>query len=136
MFFVHLPVAETRDDGSPIMNPYFGSAFTEKFVNKMSRVIIACQDGGGRSELAAKIVTDAGFTSIAVVAGALLRPAPSLPTRCAGADARERAGGMDAYLAASPLSDKDKKTRIAKVVQPDAGVKYGYGGGPNDSDVA
>ncbi len=49
---------------------------------------------------------------------------------------RARAGGMDAYLAASPLSDKDKKTRIAKVVQPDAGVKYSYGGGPNDSDVA
>ncbi len=89
MFFVHLPVAETRDDGSPVMNPYFGSAFTEKFVNKMSRVIIACQDGGGRSELAAKIVTDAGFTSIAVVAGALL-PSLLLP-RAAQALTRARA---------------------------------------------
>ena len=60
----------------------------------------------------AKLVTDAGFTSIAVIAG-----------------------GMDAYLAASPLTDKDKKARIAAVVQPDAGVKYGYGSDRN-SDTA
>ena len=33
------------------------------------------------------------------------------------------AGGMDAYFAVSPLTDKDKKARISKVVQPQAGVK-------------
>jgi hypothetical protein len=96
-----------RPDGSPALNPYFVEAFTKKFVNKMSRVIICCQDGEARSELAGKMVTDAGFTSVAVVAG-----------------------GMDAYFAVSPLTDKDKKARISKVVQPQAGVKvrtrYGY----------
>ena len=112
LFFVHLPIAELRADGSPAMNPYFVQAFTGKFVNKMSRVMVCCQDGEKRSELAAKLVTDAGFTSIAVIAG-----------------------GMDAYLAASPLTDKDKKARIAAVVQPDAGVKYGYGSDRN-SDTA
>ena len=112
LFFVHLPVAELRPDGSPAMNPYFVAAFTEKFVNKLSRVMLCCQDGEMRSELAAKLVTDAGFSSIAVIAG-----------------------GMDAYLAALPLTEKDKKARIAAVVQPDAGVKYGYGSDRN-SDTA
>jgi hypothetical protein len=95
-----------RPDGTPALNPYFVEAFVKKFVNKMSRVIICCQDGEARSELAGKMVTDAGFTSIAVVAG-----------------------GMDAYFAVSPLSDKDKKARISKVVQPQAGVKYNYANG-------
>jgi hypothetical protein len=52
-------------------------------VNKMSRVLICCQDGGARSGIAAKLVADAGFTSIVTVEG-----------------------GMDAYLAASPLTEK------------------------------
>ena len=112
LFFVHLPIAELRADGSPAMNPYFLKAFTDKFVNKLSRVMLCCQDGAMRSELAAKMVTDAGFSAIAVIEG-----------------------GMDAYLAASPLTDKDKKARIAAVVQPDAGVKYGYGSDRN-SDTA
>ena len=109
---MHLPIAELRADGSPAMNPYFLKAFTDKFVNKLSRVMLCCQDGAMRSELAAKMVTDAGFSAIAVIEG-----------------------GMDAYLAASPLTDKDKKARIAAVVQPDAGVKYGYGSDRN-SDTA
>jgi len=92
-----------RPDGSPALNPFFVEAFTKKYVNKMSRVIICCQDGEARSELAGKMVTDAGFTSVAVVAG-----------------------GMDAYFAVSPLTDKDKKARISKVVQPQAGVKVRY----------
>ena len=100
LFAVHLPIAEMRPDGTPALNPYFVEAFTKKFVNKMSRVILCCQDGEARSELAGKMVSDAGFTSIAVVAG-----------------------GMDAYFAVSPLTEKDKKARISKVVQPQAGVK-------------
>ena len=155
LWFVWLPIAEAREDGTPVMNPHFVEAFTTKFVNKMSRVILCCQDGGARTEIAASLLTEAGFTSIAVVEG-----------------------GMDAYLAVSPLTDKarvwpepsplqrarcallhrtaaptahcccplqqwcaplthacavrgaqDKKVRIAKVVQPDSGVKYSYGNG-------
>ena len=114
LFAVHLPIAEMRPDGTPALNPYFVEAFTKKFVNKMSRVIICCQDGEARSELAGKMVSDAGFTSIAVVAG-----------------------GMDAYFAVSPLTEKDKKARISKVVQPQAGVKYNYANGASlEGDTA
>ena len=49
----------------------------------MSRVIIACDDGESRSEMAAKMVTDLGYSAIAIVEG-----------------------GIDAYLAVSPLTDK------------------------------
>jgi hypothetical protein len=56
VFFVHLPIAELRPDGTPAMNPYFTEAFVKKFVNKMSRVILCCQDGEMRTELAAKLV--------------------------------------------------------------------------------
>lgn len=70
----------------------------------MSRVIIACQDGGGRSEIACKLVTDMGYSAIATIEG-----------------------GIEEYLKVSPLTATDKKARIKKVLQPDAGVKYGYG---------
>ena len=75
-----------------MMNPRFVEAFTTKFVNKMSRVILCCQDGGARTEIAAGLLTEAGFTSIAVVEG-----------------------GMDAYLAVSPLTDKAR-------VRPEPGL--------------
>jgi formylmethanofuran:tetrahydromethanopterin formyltransferase len=75
--------------------------FAAKFVNKMSRVIVACSDGGARSGIAAKLVSEAGFSSIVTIEG-----------------------GIDAYLAVSPLTDKDKKTRISRVTQTDAGASH------------
>lgn len=67
----------------------------------MSRVIIACDDGGRRSELAAGMVTDLGYTAIAIIEG-----------------------GIDAYLKSFPLTEKDKKARVARVEQQ-VGIKYG-----------
>ena len=67
----------------------------------MSRVIIGCDDGGRRSELAAEMVTSLGYTAIVTVEG-----------------------GIDAYLAISPLTDKDKKPRVNRVEQQ-VGIKYG-----------
>jgi hypothetical protein len=67
----------------------------------MSRVILACQDGGGRSEIACKMVTDMGYTAIATIEG-----------------------GIEAYLAVCPLTDRDKKARVARVEQQ-VGIKYG-----------
>lgn len=99
----HLPLAEELD-GQPVLNPRFADAFDSQFVNKLSRVIIACQDGGGRSALACKLATDLGYSAIATIEG-----------------------GIEEYLKVSPLTATDKKARIAKVLQPDAGVKYGYG---------
>ena len=67
----------------------------------MSRVIIACQDGGGRSEIACTMVTDLGYTAIATIEG-----------------------GIEEYLKACPLTAADKKARVARV-QQEVGIKYG-----------
>jgi hypothetical protein len=67
----------------------------------MSRVIISCDDGGRRSEIAAELVTGMGYTAIVTIEG-----------------------GIDAYLAHSPLGDRDKKARVARVEQF-VGIKYG-----------
>ena len=67
----------------------------------MSRVIIACDDGGRRSEVAAEMVTELGYTAIATIEG-----------------------GVDAYLAAFPLTERDKKARVKRVEQQ-VGIKYG-----------
>ena len=80
-----------------------------KFKNKMSRVIIACQDGGRRSEIAAEMVTGLGYTSIAVVEG-----------------------GVEEYLKVSPLKEADKKARVARVEQQ-VGIKYGGTGVTSES---
>ena len=80
----------------------------KKFVNKMSRVIIACQDGGRRSEIAAEMVTGLGYTAIAVIEG-----------------------GVEEYLKVSPLKDADKKARVARVEQF-VGIKYGGTGVTSD----
>ena len=97
---MHLPLAEEVDD-DVIMNPNFKAIFDKKFVNKMSRVIIACQDGGRRSEIAAEMVTGMGYTAIAVVEG-----------------------GVEAYLKVSPLKEADLRPRV-KRVQQEVGIKYG-----------
>jgi hypothetical protein len=73
----------------------------KKFVNKMSRVIIACQDGGRRSEIAAEMVTGMGYTAIATIEG-----------------------GVEAYLKVSPLKEADLRPRV-KRVQQEVGIKYG-----------
>lgn len=75
----------------------------------MSRVIIACQDGGRRSEIAAEMVTGLGYTAIAVIEG-----------------------GVEEYLKVSPLKDADKKARVARVEQF-VGVKYGGTGVTSDA---
>lgn len=72
-----------------------------KFKNKMSRVIIACDDGGRRSDLAADMVTGLGYNSIVTIEG-----------------------GITAYLKAFPLTERDKKARVMRVEQQ-VGIKYG-----------
>jgi hypothetical protein len=81
----------------------------KKFVNKLSRVIIGCDDGGRRSEIAAEMVTGLGYTAIATIEG-----------------------GIDAYLVVSPLQERDKKARVARVEQQ-VGIKYGGTGVTSDA---
>ena len=76
----------------------------------MSRVIIGCDDGGRRSELAAEMVTSLGYTAIVTVEG-----------------------GIDAYLKVSPLKPADLRARVTRVEQF-VGVKYG-GTGVTDAST-
>jgi hypothetical protein len=78
-----------------------GTPADTKFKNKMSRVIIACDDGGRRSDLAADMVTGLGYNSIVTIEG-----------------------GITAYLKAFPLTERDKKARVMRVEQQ-VGIKYG-----------
>lgn len=73
----------------------------KKFKNKMSRVIIACQDGGRRSEIAAQIACSLGYSAIYIIEG-----------------------GVTALLQAMPLEERDTRPRVARVEQH-VGIKYG-----------
>ena len=92
-----------------------------QYPNKMSRMLLCCSDGGTRSEIAANRIVEQGYTWVKV--GCRL---PSLPLDfssglgwVAGADesglAQVIKGGMDEYLKAFPLTDKDKKDRVANI---------------------
>ena len=70
LHWVWLPLAE-EVDGQPVMNPTFAKQFDGQFKNKMSRVIIACSDGGGRSEIACKLITDMGYSAIVTIEGGI-----------------------------------------------------------------
>lgn len=79
-----VPLAIMTDDG-PLMNPQFLGTVKNKFPNSLSRIIIACDDGTDRSQIAASnLCNKFGYTQLKVLEG-----------------------GMNAYLAAFPLSEKD-----------------------------
>lgn len=103
-----LPLAETDDSGNPVMNPNFKTTFDNKFKNRLSRVIIACQDGGRRSEIAAEIACGMGYSAICIIEG-----------------------GVEAYLAVSPLQERDTRPRVNRVEQH-VGIKYGGTGVTNE----
>ena len=74
------------DAGDIHMNPNFLAQVRQEFPNSMSRILIACDDGTFRSEKAAAAIVDkCGFSNVKIIDG-----------------------GIDAYLAHSPLSDADK----------------------------
>jgi formylmethanofuran:tetrahydromethanopterin formyltransferase len=83
-------------------------AADKKFKNKMSRVIIACQDGGRRTELACDMVTKLGYTAIIAIEG-----------------------GVEAYVKVSPWTEADKRPRVKRVEQQ-VGIKYGGTGVTSD----
>ena len=56
-----------------------------KFPNKMSRILLACDDGTERTEIAADFLNDEGYTAVQAIDG-----------------------GIDQYLEEFPLEEKDK----------------------------
>lgn len=90
------------------MRPFFYRRADTKFKNKMSRVIITCQDGGRRSEIAAEMVGQMGYSAIYIIEG-----------------------GVDAYLQVEPLQERDTRPRVSRVEQH-VGIKYGGTGVTNE----
>jgi rhodanese-related sulfurtransferase len=111
LFFFHpltLPLrvivsqlAAMDEDGTIHMNPNFLAQIRQEFPNSMSRILIACDDGTFRSEKAAAAIVDkCGYTQVKVIDG-----------------------GIDAYLAAFPLTDADKvKWRMRPEIGEDLSV--------------
>ena len=89
------------EDGTIHMNPNFLAQIRQEFPNSMSRILIACDDGTFRSEKAAAAIVDkCGYTQVKVIDG-----------------------GIDAYLAAFPLTDADKvKWRMRPEIGEDLSV--------------
>merc|ERR1711924_573912 len=56
-----------------------------KFPNKMSRILLACDDGTERTEIASDFLNDEGYTAVQAIDG-----------------------GVDQYLEEFPLEEKDK----------------------------
>ncbi|PNH03545.1 hypothetical protein TSOC_010369 [Tetrabaena socialis] len=109
-WFVNLPVAFETEKG-PKFNGKFRAQFQAKFANKMSRVILACDDGNDRTGLAASVISELGYTSILCLEG-----------------------GIDAYLKVDPLTAQDKKPKWRLTGQT-SGVRYAYNDGDEDDSA-
>ena len=81
-----IPLAAMTEEG-PVFNQYWLSDTKAKFPNAMSRILICCDDGTDRSELAYEKLTGEpnNYTQVKVLEG-----------------------GFDAYIEVSPLDDRDK----------------------------
>ncbi|CAL6419040.1 unnamed protein product [Bathycoccus prasinos] len=67
-------------------NPNFLALIKNKFPNSMSRILLACDDGTFRSELAHKLITQKlGYSQVKIIEG-----------------------GIDAYIEFQPLTKEDK----------------------------
>ncbi|GFH14063.1 rhodanese domain-containing protein [Haematococcus lacustris] len=99
-----MPVAFMSEKG-PRMNNRFKQEFVEMFPNKMSRVLIACDDGTDRTELAYGMIEELGYSSVKVVEG-----------------------GIFAVLEVDPLDAKDKAPKWRLVGQT-SGVRYAFNDG-------
>jgi len=105
-YFKNVPFAYETEQG-PRLNNKWKPYFEHQFPNKMSRVIIGCDDGTERSEMAYEIVAELGYTSVKVVDGGIL-----------------------ALLEVDPLDSKDKAPKWRLTGQT-SGVRYAY----NDGDL-
>jgi len=80
-----IPLAAMTDKG-PVRNPHFLAIIKEKFPNpSFSRILIGCDDGTQRSEMAAKNITEQlGMSQVKIIEG-----------------------GLNALMARYPLEEKD-----------------------------
>lgn len=109
-WWVNLPIAFETPDG-PKFNGRFRAQFQQRFPNKLSRVIIACDDGGDRTELAGDVLSELGYTAVKALEG-----------------------GTDAYFEMEPLTDADKAPKWRLTGQT-SGVRYAYDDGESDDSA-
>merc|ERR1712100_743200 len=89
-----IPIAAMDDDGNPVSNPAFLALIKEKFLNSLSRILLACDDGTFRSELAHRLITGKlGYSQVKIIDG-----------------------GIDAYIEHQPLTKEDK-VKVRMVAQ-------------------
>jgi rhodanese-related sulfurtransferase len=79
-------LAVMDDDGNPELNPYFLSEIKHEFPNTLSRILLVCDDGTMRSEVAHKNITKLGYSQVKIIEG-----------------------GAEAYFKAFPLTEADKR---------------------------
>lgn len=96
-----VPLAAMTEEG-PVMNRRWLLEVKELFPNSMSRILLACDDGTERTDIAADILNENGYTAVQAIEG-----------------------GIDAYLEQFPLEKKDKikwKMSDADRSGPDTGA--------------
>ena len=75
-----------EETGEVEMNPYFLAQIKEEFPNTLSRILLLCDDGTERSEIAWRGISKQGYTQCKIVEG-----------------------GSEAFFEAFPLTDADKR---------------------------
>lgn len=109
-WFINLPLAFETEKG-PVFNKNFREELETKYANKLARLILACDDGSDRSDIASGILKELGYTNVFICEG-----------------------GVDAYLKVDPLDAKDKKPRW-KLTGQTSGVRYAYNDGEGDDSA-
>ena len=79
-------LAVMDEEGNPELNPYFLSEIKHEFPNKLSRILLVCDDGTMRSEVAFNNICKLGYSQVKIMQG-----------------------GSDAYFEKFPLTDADKR---------------------------
>jgi len=79
-------LAVMDEEGNPELNPMFLSQIKAEFPNTLSRILLVCDDGSFRSEVAFKNISKLGYTQVKIIEG-----------------------GSEAYFEAFPLTAADKR---------------------------
>lgn len=109
-WFTNLPIAFETEQG-PAFNKKFRAQIQKEFANRMSRIIVACDDGSDRTALTCEVLAELGYTNVMTLEG-----------------------GVNAYLAHDPLTAADKKP-VWKLTGQTSGVRYAYNDGDGDDSA-
>ena len=79
-------LAVMDEEGNPELNPMFLNQIKAEFPNTLSRILLVCDDGSFRSEVAFKNISKIGYSQVKIIEG-----------------------GSEAYFEAFPLTAADKR---------------------------